>query len=105
MSPSLSYAACSSVAGAVGSPSILDTEKQAIIEKYVADIISCYNALVNLPHLQPCLTVNKAFSELMVICMQIPEEPIVHAVSTFHAGLRIMSNHGTRSLQTHGWPR
>jgi hypothetical protein len=72
-----------SVADAVTSSSALDVEKQGITTKYVADIISCYNALVNLPHLQPCLAVNKAFSELMAICTEIPEESIVNGVYNF----------------------
>ena len=63
--------------------SVIDAEKQTVTAKYIADIIRCYNALVSLPHLQPCLTVNKAFSELMIICTKVPEESDVDTVGIF----------------------
>jgi hypothetical protein len=101
MSPSTSSTAYFPAPDAVIPSSILDAEKNGITGKYVADIINCYNALVNLPHLQPCLTVNKAFSELMVICTQIPEDSIVHAVCTSSGRSYGFADNHTRSSQTH----
>jgi len=101
MNPSASSTACFQAPDAVIPSSISDAEKNDMTGKYVTDIINCYNALVNLPHLQPCLAVNKAFSELMVICTQVPEEPIVHAVCTSSVRSYGFTDNHTRSSQTH----
>jgi len=74
---------CSEASDIVVSSSILDTEKNTIIGKYIMNIVRCYNVLASLPDLRPCLAVNKAFSELMAICIQIPEEPIIHAACIY----------------------
>ncbi len=82
-----------------------ENDNTATARKLIADIITCYVALAQIPSLDPSSEVNCLFEKLVHICCQVPAEGVILKVQRLGMSLRVVVNDSVANMKLLGSER